>query len=68
MSKATELLNAIAESLNITDKNTCINVAMAMLVKEGGISVESAFELLFGEGSWVQFCGNIYDALHAQAA
>ncbi|HEX2615448.1 MAG TPA: hypothetical protein VHL10_08130 [Nitrososphaera sp.] len=68
MSKATELLNAIAESLNTSDKNTCINVAMAMLVKEGGVSVESAFELLFGAGSWEQFCGNVYDALRAQAA
>lgn len=65
MSKATELLNAIAESLNTTDKNTCISVAMAMLVKEGGVSVEDAFELLFGEGSYERFAGQVYDALRA---
>lgn len=67
MSKATELLNAIAEALNTTDKTTCINVALCMLTKEGGVSVESAFEMLFGEGAWLKFCGNVYDALRAQA-
>lgn len=68
MNKITELLNAIAEALNTTDRNLCINVAMSMLVNEGGLTVEAAFETVFGEGSWVTFCGNVYDALRAGAA
>lgn len=68
MNKITELLNAIAEALSTTDRNLCIIVAMQMLVKEGGLTVEAAFETVFGEGSWLNFCGNIYDALRAEGA
>lgn len=68
MSKATELLNAIAEELNTTDRATCINVALAMLVKEGGVSVEAAVELLFGKGAWKDMCGLVYDQLRVKAA
>lgn len=68
MSKATELLNAIAEALNTTDKTTCINVAMCMLVKEGGLTVEAAMDTLFGEGAYKRFAGQVYDALSAKSA
>jgi hypothetical protein len=64
MSKATNLLNAIAAELNTTDKNLCINVAMSMLVKSG-VAVDEAFELLFGEGAYKRFSGQVYEALRA---
>ncbi len=64
MTKATALLNAIAAELNTTDRSLCINVAMAMLVKTG-VTVADAFELLFGEGAYERFAGQVYDALRA---
>lgn len=67
MTAATNLLNAIAEELNTTDKNLCINVAMSMLVKSG-VSVDAAFDLLFGEGAYKKFAGQVYEALRAKAA
>lgn len=67
MSKATNLLNAIAQELNTTDKNLCINVAMTMLVKSG-VAADAAFDLLFGEGAFKKFSGQVYDALRAKAA
>lgn len=67
MNKVTNLLNMIAEELNTTDKNLVISVAMSMLVKSG-VAVDAAFEMLFGEGAWEKFAGNVYDALRAKAA
>lgn len=67
MNKVTNLLNMIAEELNTTDKNLVISVAMNMLVKSG-VAVDAAFEMLFGEGAWEKFAGNVYDALRAKAA
>lgn len=67
MSKATNLLNAIAEELNTTDKNLCINVALSMMVKTG-VAIDEAFDLLFGEGAYKRFAGQAYDALRAKAA
>jgi hypothetical protein len=67
MNKVTNLLNMIAEELNTTDKNLVISVAMSALVKSGA-EVDVAFELLFGEGAWKKFAGNLYDALRAKAA
>lgn len=67
MSKATNLLNAIATELNTTDKTLCINVALSMLVKTG-VAVDAAFDLLFGEGAYQRFAGQVYDALRAKAA
>lgn len=67
MSKATELLNAIAEELKTTDKNLVINVAMSMLVKSG-VAIDEAFDLLFGEGAYKRFSGHVYDALRAKTA
>lgn len=63
---ALNLLNAIAAELNTTDKNLCISVAISMLVKSG-VAVDAAFELLFGEGSFKEFTGSVYDALRAKA-
>jgi hypothetical protein len=62
MSKATNLLNAIADELKTTDKNLVIKVAMSMLVKSG-VTVDSAFDMLFGEGAYKRFAGQVYDAL-----
>lgn len=67
MSKAANLLNAIATELNTADKNLIISVAMSMLVKSG-VAVDEAFELLFGEGAYKRFAGQVYDALRAKAA
>lgn len=66
MSKATELLNAIAEELNTTDKNLCINVALSMMVKTG-VAIDEAFDMLFGEGSYKRFAGQVYDAMRSKA-
>lgn len=67
MSKATNLLNAIADELKTTDKNMVINVALNMLVKSG-VAVDAAFDMLFGEGAYKRFAGQVYDALRAKAA
>ncbi len=67
MTAATNLLNAIADELNTTDKNLCINVAMSMLV-QSGVAVDAAFDLLFGEGAYKKFAGQVYEALRAKAA
>ena len=64
MTKATNLLNAIAEELNTTDKDMVINVALAMIVKTG-VAVDAAFDLLLGEGAYKRFAGQVYDALRA---
>jgi hypothetical protein len=67
MTAATNLLNAIAEELNTTDKNLCITVALNMMVKMG-VEVDAAFDLLFGEGAYKKFAGQVYDALRAKTA
>lgn len=61
---ASNLLNAIAEELNTADKNQVINVALSMLTKSG-VAVDAAFDLLFGEGAYKKFAGQVYDALRA---
>ncbi len=67
MSKATNLLNAIAAELNTTDKNLVISVALKMLV-DAGAAVDEAFDSLLGEGAYSRFAGQVYDALRARAA
>jgi hypothetical protein len=67
MTTPTTLLNAIAAELNTTDKEMVINVALAMIVKTG-VAVDAAFDLLLGEGAFVKFAGQVYDALRAKAA
>lgn len=67
MTKAANLLNAIAEELKTNDKNVVISVAISMLVKSG-VAVDAAFDLLFGEGAYVRFAGQVYDSLRAKAA
>jgi len=65
MNAATNLLNAIADEMSTTDKNQCINVALAMLVKTG-VAVDAAFDMLLGEGAYKKFAGQVYDALRAK--
>lgn len=64
---AVALLNMIAEELKITDKNTVINIAMAMLVKQG-VTVEAAVNLLFGPDGWNNLVGTVYEQLRTKAA
>lgn len=64
MTKATNLLNAIAAELNTADKEMVINVALAMIVKSG-VAVDAAFDLLLGEGAFKRFAGQVYDAMRA---
>lgn len=64
MTTATNLLNAIAEELKTTDKNLCIDVALAMIVKTG-VAVDVAFDMLLGKGSYKKFADQAYDALCA---
>lgn len=64
MSKQTELLNMIATEFNISDKNTCISIAIKMIV-DAGQTVDKAFDLLFGEGSYAKMASDIYDSIKA---
>jgi hypothetical protein len=62
---ATTLLNSIAAELNTTDKSMCINVAMAMLIKQG-MQASEAMDALFGEGAYKAFAGQVYEALRSK--
>lgn len=61
-------LNQVAELLGTTDKNVVFSAVIQTLVKQGGIPVRDAFEMVFGEGSYMKFAGEIYHALRAKAA
>ena len=65
--QATELLNMIAKELGTEDKNTCINVAVLMLV-DAGKSVDEAFDMIMGDGAYEKLSGDVYEMLNAKAA
>lgn len=58
-------LNQVAELIGATDKNVVFSVVIKHLV-DAGLSVELAFESVFGEGAYKKFAGQVYDALRAK--
>ena len=67
MTTATEFLNMIAKEHNITDKNVCINVAIVTMVKSG-VELETAFDMIVGEGAYKKMAGDVWTKLRAKAA
>lgn len=65
MQITTAQLNEVATLLNTTDKNVVFSAVIHTLVKAGGVAVDVAFEMVFGEGSYQRFAGQVYDALRA---
>lgn len=66
MKVTAEALNKIADILNITDKNTVIQVAIATLVKSG-VDMQDAMNAVLGQGAYLKFAGSVYDELNAKA-
>ena len=64
MQITTAQLNQVAALLNTTDKNVIINAVMKTLVASG-VAADAAFEMIFGEGAYKRFAGQVYDALRA---
>lgn len=64
---ALKLLNGIASECGLTDKTTCINVALSMMIKSGA-PIDVAFDALFGAGAYKEFAGQIYHALRGEVA
>ena len=58
-------LNQVAEILGTTDKNVVFSTVLKTLV-DAGIAINVAFDHLFGEGAYIKFAGEIYDALKAK--
>lgn len=65
--EALNLLNAIADATGIADKNTVISLAISMLVRETGVDIKMAYELVFGPGSWEDMLLDVYNSLRANA-
>lgn len=57
-------LNQVATLLNTNDKNVVLSATIQFLVKSG-LAVDEAFEMVFGEGAYKRFAGQVYDALRA---
>lgn len=65
MQITTTQLNQVAELIGTTDKNVVFSAVLKTLI-EDGISIDAAFDCLFGDGAFKQFAGNVYDALRAK--
>ena len=65
MQITTTQLNQVAELIGTTDKNMVFSAVLKTLI-EGGISIDAAFDLLFGDGAFKQFAGKVYEALRAK--
>jgi len=57
-------LNKVAEIIGTTDKNVVFSVVIKSLT-DSGVDIKVAFDMLFGEGAYMKFAGQIYDALRA---
>jgi len=57
-------LNKVAEIIGTTDKNVVFSVVIKSLT-DAGVDIKVAFDMLFGEGAYMKFAGQIYDALRA---
>ena len=57
-------LNEVANLLGTTDKNVVFSAVLKMLV-QAGVEINVAFDMLFGEGAYKRFAGEVYNALRA---
>ena len=58
----TAQLNEVATLLGTTDKNVVFSVVLKTLV-DAGLQVNVAFNMLFGEGAYKKFAGEVWQAL-----
>lgn len=61
---ATQQLNQVAELLGTTDKNAVIGAVLKTLI-DAGMSVDAAFDSVFGSGAYLRFAGELQNALNA---
>ena len=64
MQITTSQLNQVANLMGTTDKNTVVRAVLCELFNQG-ISVDVAFDFVFGEGAYIKFAGQVYEALNA---
>ena len=57
-------LNQVAAILNATDKSAVITASIAVLLKSG-FDIQQAMDAVCGEGSYMKFAGQVYEALRA---
>jgi hypothetical protein len=65
MQITTAQLNQVAALIGTTDKNVVFSAVLKTLT-EAGVRIDTAFDMLFGDGSFKQFAGNVYDALRTK--
>lgn len=64
MQITTAQLNEFANVLGTTDKNVVFSAVLKTLV-QAGVEINVAFDMLFGEGAYKRFAGELYHALRA---
>lgn len=64
MQITTSQLNQVAEIIGTTDKSVVFSAVLKTLT-DAGISINVAFDYVFGEGAYKRFAGQVYDALNA---
>lgn len=57
-------LNQVADLLGTRDKNVVFCAVIQFLVKSG-LTIDEAFDTVFGKGAYTRVAGQIYDALRA---
>lgn len=60
-----EALSQVAALLGTTDKNVVISAVIQAMVN-AGVSIDVAFDSLFGEGAYKRFAGEVYQLLRAK--
>ncbi len=64
MTITAQQLNEVANLLGTTDKNVVFSAVLKTLV-QAGVEINIAFDMLFGEGAYKRFAGEVYHALRA---
>lgn len=57
-------LNQVANILGTTDKNVVFSACIHALTLKG-IEINVAYDMVFGEGAYKKFAGEVYNALRA---
>jgi len=60
----TAQLNKVSELIGTTDKNAVFAVVLKTLTS-AGIAANVAFDMLFGDGAFEKFAGDLHEALNA---
>ena len=60
----TAQLNQVAELIGTTDKNL-VFAAVLKTLTDAGIAANIAFDMLFGNGAFEKFAGDLHGALNA---